>query len=57
MKSNTLLRTYFVILEENPLEDIRNTRTILGVVSLGRYYDREDLDKMLSDVAEAVDHR
>lgn len=46
-----------VLLEENPLEDIRNTTTIAGAVSHGRYYDRDDLDKMLSHVAEAVDHR
>ena len=26
-----------VLLEANPLEDIRNTRRILGVISQGRY--------------------
>ncbi len=40
-----------VLLEANPLEDIRNTRKIAAVVLGGKYYSREDLDKMLADVA------
>jgi len=33
----------FVILDENPLEDIRNTRTIYQVYLRGRMVDREAL--------------
>jgi imidazolonepropionase-like amidohydrolase len=37
-----------VLLEANPLEDIRNTRKISAVVFGGKYYEREELDKMLA---------
>jgi len=37
-----------VLLEANPLEDIRNTRKIAAVVWAGKYYPRAELDKMLS---------
>ena len=40
-----------VLLEANPLEDIRNTRKISAVVFAGKYYPREELDKLLSQVA------
>jgi hypothetical protein len=36
-----------VLLEANPLEDIRNTRKISAVILGGKYYSRYDLDKML----------
>ena len=39
-----------VLLDANPLEDIRNTRKIFGVVSAGKYYSRRDLDAMLQQV-------
>jgi len=39
-----------VLLEANPLEDIHNTRKIAAVVLGGKYYPREELDKMLVDV-------
>ena len=42
-----------VLLDANPLDDIRNTQKIIGVVANGRYFSRKDLDKMLADV-EAV---
>jgi imidazolonepropionase-like amidohydrolase len=32
-----------VILAENPLEDIRNTRSLVAVVQFGNFYDREEL--------------
>jgi len=35
-------------LEANPLQDIRNTKRIDGVISAGRYLDRQSLDSMLS---------
>ena len=37
-----------VLLDANPLDDIRNTRRIQGVFSHGRYYARKDLDALLS---------
>jgi imidazolonepropionase-like amidohydrolase len=40
-----------VLLEANPLDDIRNTRRIAAVFSNGRYYSREQLDRILADVA------
>ncbi len=43
-----------VLLDENPLEDIKATRAIHGVVLRGRYYDRAALDSMLSSTAELV---
>jgi hypothetical protein len=39
-----------VLLDENPLQDIRNTRKIFGVVVGGKYYSRPDLDTMLQQV-------
>jgi len=43
-----------VMLDANPLEDIRNTEKIRAVVADGRYYDRVRLDRMLSDVEKAA---
>jgi N-acetylglucosamine-6-phosphate deacetylase len=37
-----------VLLDANPLQDIRNTRKIFGVVVGGKYYSRTALDKMLA---------
>lgn len=42
-----------VLLDADPLKDIRNTRKIVGVFSKGRYFSRADLDRLLSDVAAA----
>jgi imidazolonepropionase-like amidohydrolase len=39
-----------VLLRENPLKDIRNTRTINVVVAQGRVFDRAALDRVLSNV-------
>ena len=41
-----------VLLDANPLEDIRNTRRIFGVVASGKYYSRQDLDALLQQVAK-----
>jgi len=38
-----------VLLDANPLDDIRNTRKISAVVANGRYFSRENLDRILSD--------
>ena len=43
-----------VLLDENPLEEIRNTQKIAGVVLNGRYLSRADLDKMLAGVEQAA---
>jgi hypothetical protein len=43
-----------VLLGADPLEDIRNTRRIVGVVVRGTYLDRVELDEMLAGVAEGV---
>jgi imidazolonepropionase-like amidohydrolase len=40
-----------VLLDANPLDDIRNTQKIAAVILGGRYYAREELDKMLADAA------
>jgi imidazolonepropionase-like amidohydrolase len=42
-----------VLLEANPLEDIRNTKSIAAVVVGGKPLRRSALDKMLSDVEAA----
>jgi imidazolonepropionase-like amidohydrolase len=42
-----------VLLDANPLEDIRNTQKIAGVVVNGKYLSRADLDKMLTGVEAA----
>jgi imidazolonepropionase-like amidohydrolase len=36
-----------VLLNANPLDDIRNVRKVEAVFSHGRYYSRKDLDRML----------
>lgn len=41
-----------VLLNDNPLENIQNTRAIEGVVNKGKYYDRDTLDDMLSAVKQ-----
>ena len=43
-----------VLLDANPLEDIRNTRKIAAVIVNGRYLSRADLDKMLANVEKAA---
>jgi imidazolonepropionase-like amidohydrolase len=43
-----------VLLDANPLEDIRNTQKIAGVAVNGRYLSRADLDKMLAGVEAAA---
>jgi imidazolonepropionase-like amidohydrolase len=36
-----------VLLDANPLDDIRNVRTVQAVFTHGRYYARKDLDRIL----------
>jgi imidazolonepropionase-like amidohydrolase len=39
-----------VLLDENPLSDIKNTRKIAGVFVNGKWLDKTNIDKMLSDL-------
>ena len=43
-----------VLLDANPLDDIRNTQKIAAVIVNGRYLSRHDLDKMLAGVEAAA---
>ena len=45
-------RADLVLLEANPLADIKNTRKIQSVVLAGRYFSRADLDRLLAGVVE-----
>ena len=47
-------RADLVLLNANPLADIRNTRKIESVVLAGRYFSRADLDKLLAGVEAAA---
>jgi imidazolonepropionase-like amidohydrolase len=40
-----------VLLDANPLDDIKNTRKIAAVVLNGRLLDRVELDQILNQVA------
>lgn len=42
-----------VLLDANPLEDIRNTTKIAAVVANGRFLSKQDLEKLLSDLEKA----
>jgi imidazolonepropionase-like amidohydrolase len=43
-----------ILLDANPLDDIRNTQKIAGVIANGRYFSRADLDKMLAGIEAAA---
>ena len=43
-----------VLLDANPLDDIRNTQKIAAVIANGRYLPRAELDKMLAGVEAAA---
>ncbi len=43
-----------ILLDANPLEDIKNTTRINAVIQNGRYMSRKDLDKILADVEAAA---
>lgn len=45
----------FVLLDNDPLTDIANTRKIWAVVADGRLYERGDLDQMLSEIEAAAE--
>ena len=46
-----------VLLDADPLADIRNTRRIAAVLVRGRLYRRKDLDALLSKVGAMPDVR
>ena len=46
---------HLVLLDKNPLEDIRHTKAINTVFSNGKVYDRTLLDQMLAAVKAAND--
>ncbi len=46
-----------VLLEANPLEDIRNTQRIYAVITNGRFNDRKALDKMLAQAQAVANQR
>lgn len=39
-----------VILDRNPLKNIKNTRSIAGVVAQGKYADRQEIDQVLDAI-------
>jgi imidazolonepropionase-like amidohydrolase len=41
-----------VLLDDNPLEDIANTRKISAMIVKGAYYSRKDLDHILAQAEE-----
>jgi len=41
-----------ILLDENPLDDINNTRKIAGVFVNGKWIEKNKIDEMLSDVEE-----
>jgi imidazolonepropionase-like amidohydrolase len=47
-------RADLVLLDANPLDDIRNTRRIQSVVVAGRYLSRDDLDELLRKAQRAA---
>jgi imidazolonepropionase-like amidohydrolase len=46
-----------VLLDANPLDDIRNTQKIAAVVAAGRYFSRASLDRILSEVEATANKR
>ena len=43
-----------VLLDDDPLTDIRNTQKVFGVMQRGRWFSRADLDSLLAQVRSAV---
>jgi imidazolonepropionase-like amidohydrolase len=46
-----------LLLDADPLEDIRNTKRISAVVSNGQLLDRKELDRMLAEVESAAQRK
>jgi hypothetical protein len=43
-----------VLLDANPLADIRNTRSIAGVAAEGHWFDRRAIDRMLRKARASI---
>lgn len=43
-----------VLLAADPLADVRNTRTIVGVIDAGVHHDRDELDRRMAEVVAAA---
>jgi imidazolonepropionase-like amidohydrolase len=41
-----------VLLDKNPLDDIRNSRTISGVFASGKWYGKKEIERMLEDAKQ-----
>ena len=41
-----------ILLNQNPLEDIKNLKNPRGVMVRGKWLDREMIDQKLNDIAE-----
>ena len=46
-------RADLVLLESNPLDDVRATRQRLGVVSRGRWYSQDELNRLVAEVVDS----
>jgi hypothetical protein len=44
-----------VLLDANPVEDIRHTQRVHAMIADGRYLDRRALDRLLQAVAHAAE--
>ena len=40
-----------ILLEENPLENVSNTRTRVGVMSRGEWFPQVELDRLVEEYA------
>jgi hypothetical protein len=43
-----------VLLDANPLDDIKNTQKITAVFAAGKYLPKSELDKMLKDAETPI---
>ncbi|MEI9808308.1 MAG: amidohydrolase family protein [Bacteroidota bacterium] len=43
-----------LLLDKNPLDDIKNTRTISGVFAAGKWYDKKAIDRLLEEVRKKI---
>ena len=42
-------RADLILVQQNPLEDVANTRKISGVMAAGRWYDQKAITAMLDE--------
>jgi len=46
-------RANLLLLDENPLKDISNTRKIFGVMTQNQWISKNDIDKRLKEISES----